>query len=75
MRMIARGGAMAAMRYLPVALAADNKILPPVNHECQPINLLKPDDPRYFQSSALRSFEMNCRTLASILHSRFIVRE
>ena len=39
MRMIARGGAMAAMGYLPVELAGDAKILPPVNHECQPINV------------------------------------
>jgi hypothetical protein len=43
--MIARGGAMAAMGYLPVELAADDKtgdaeILPPVNHDCQPINFL-----------------------------------
>ena len=38
--MIARGGAMAAMGYLPVELADDAQILPPVNHECQPINFL-----------------------------------
>ena len=30
---------MAAMGYLPVELAGDAKILPPVNHECQPINV------------------------------------
>jgi len=40
MRMTARGGAMAAMGYLPVQLAADNKTpdtesFPPVNHDCQ----------------------------------------
>ena len=40
MRMIARGGAMAAMGYLPDQLAADNKTndrksLPPFNHDCQ----------------------------------------
>ena len=29
---------MAAMGYLPVELAGDAKILPPVNHECQTIN-------------------------------------
>ena len=45
MRMIPRGGAMAAMRYLPVQLAADDntrdvEILPPVNHGCQPMNFL-----------------------------------
>src|SRR5215510_16550840 len=42
MRMTARGGAMAAMGYLPVQLAADNKTpdtesFPPVNHDCQHI--------------------------------------
>jgi hypothetical protein len=45
MIMIARGGAMAAMGYLPVELAANDKtgdaeILPPVNHDCQPMDFL-----------------------------------
>jgi hypothetical protein len=39
--MIARGGAMAAMEYLPVEPAAEDKtdyteILAPANHNCQP---------------------------------------
>ena len=39
---------MAAMGYLPVQLAADNKtgdakILPPVNHDCQLDDRLKDD--------------------------------
>src|SRR5215468_9149064 len=45
MRMIAKGGAMAAMGYLPDQLAADNKTndrksLPPFNHDCQHMNFL-----------------------------------
>ena len=41
--MIARGGAMAAMGYLPVEFAAEDKtddteILAPANHDCQPID-------------------------------------
>ena len=37
---------MAAMGYLPVEFAADDKtgdaeILPPVNHDCQPINFYR----------------------------------
>ena len=42
MRMTARGGAIAAIGYLPVQLADDKtrdvKILPPVNHDCQSMN-------------------------------------
>jgi len=43
--MIATGGAMAAMGYLPDQLAADNKTndrksLPPFNHDCQHMNFL-----------------------------------
>ena len=43
MRMIARGGAIAAMGYLPVEPAAedetgDAEILAPANHDCQPID-------------------------------------
>jgi hypothetical protein len=42
MTMIARGGAIAAMGYLPVEPAAEDKtgdaeILAPANHDCQPI--------------------------------------
>ena len=45
MIMTARGGAMAAMGYLPDQLAADNKppdrkSLSPVNHDCQHMNFL-----------------------------------
>ena len=45
MIMTARGGAMAAMGYLPDQLVADNKIpdrksLSPVNHVCQHMNFL-----------------------------------
>ena len=43
MRMIARGGAMAAIGYLPVEPAAEDKtgdaeILAPANHDCQPMD-------------------------------------
>ena len=43
MTMIARGGAMAAMEYLPVEPAAevktgDAEILAPANDDCQPID-------------------------------------
>jgi len=53
--MTARGGAMAAMGYLPVQLAADNKTpdtesFPPVNHDCQQwISLAAQRSPRSLQ--------------------------
>jgi hypothetical protein len=47
--MIARGGAMAAMEYLPIEPAAEDRtgdaeILAPANHDCQPIVSLHRDE-------------------------------